>query len=146
MKYGLRIMLVVGIFGIITLVAPGPIDAACYICEGSSGCQEPCTGQNGKSTCTQQQTCGGSGCMVTWCTTTGSNCTGTQECAACSQALEECGIENSGASLIVPHGELPPAGSWLEKKDRELRLCRSTIEQSLDPGHETIAPIRPGRS
>lgn len=146
MKHGWRVMLVVGILSLGTLVVPGTTTAACYMCDPVTGCQEACATTNGKKVCTQTEVWGQNGPTVTSCSITGSICSGTRECSACSPALEECGIENSGASLIVPHGQLPPGGSWLEKKDRELRLCRATVGSPSGPRAMAVGPVLPGRS
>ena len=140
-----QVVLVVSIVCLVGLTQPERAVASCWSCDSQAGCVETCLGAGGYAECSYILSCNNE-CVVVHCGTGGSSCTGTRECAACSQALEECGIENSGVRLIVPHGELPPAGSWLEKKGRELRLCRSTIEQSLGPRPVAVGPLRPGRS
>ena len=110
----------------------GNAEAACYRCTSKSKCADACNGSGGKNQCSFRTACGSNNTCVSYdCQLAGSGCIGTAECAACSQALEECGIENTGASLIVPNGEAPPGGSWLEPEGVELRVCRKTVEPVL---------------
>ena len=113
------------------LAVPGNTEAACYRCNLEQECADACQSSSGKNQCSFQVHCGSFNCVNFNCQLLGDSCTGTAECAACSEALEECGIENAGASLIVPNGEAPPGGSWLEPEGVELRVCRKAVEPVL---------------
>ena len=117
------------ILALATWVASESAEAVCYRCDDDYQCVDACQNNGGKNQCSFRTACGSNGTCANYdCELAGSSCTGTAECAACSAALEECGIENVGASLIVPNGEPPPSGSWLEIKQRELKICWETIK------------------
>ena len=113
---------------------PGNADATCYQCAQDYSCIDACSGSGGKNQCSFQRHCGTFGCVNFNCEVLGNSCLGTAECAACAEALEECGVENAGASLIVPNGEAPPCGFWLGLKERELKVCRNIFEPDQRPG------------
>lgn len=125
MKHENRLALFVFLVCLILIPSQAAI-AGCWECE-SGKCEKTCTGNIGYRECNYQTYCGSNGCINLGCTRWGFQCVGTHSCGgSCHQGIEECGPQNVG-SLVVPNGEMPLGGSWLDRKNSELRLCSVSV-------------------
>lgn len=143
-KMATRITLIISLLIVGVTIAPPSTDAACWKCPPSNKCGKACQGESGKNQCNYQVYCASNGVCFYWdCKLSGAACTGTEDCgSSCHQNIEECGPANAGASLVIPNGEMPSGGSWLDRKGSELRLCRHSIGPTA--GEETGAFGNPG--